>query len=92
MPSVLSYPSSAVNLTTGSAMAALRATVTPAVSGLLYTVSPALPVGLALDSASGTISGTPLQQSAATVYTIVASSGGGSASAAVTLAVLGGEC
>jgi hypothetical protein len=62
----------------------------PTVSGTVtgYTVSPALPVGLALDPTSGTISGNPLAASPATTYTFTASNDAGTATTALTLVVL----
>ena len=62
----------------------------PSVSGTVtgYSVSPALPGGLALDPTSGAISGTPLTAAPAKTYTVTASNAGGSTTAAVTLLVL----
>ncbi|MGB8692519.1 MAG: Ig domain-containing protein [Steroidobacteraceae bacterium] len=62
----------------------------PFVSGTVtgYSVSPALPPGLALDPTSGVISGTPLAASPATTYTFTASNAGGSATVVLTLPVL----
>ncbi len=45
-----------------------------------YSISPALPQGLSLDSANGVISGTPLVASPATGYTVTASNSSGSVS------------
>jgi hypothetical protein len=48
---------------------------TPSVSGspsITYSVSPALPAGLSLDAATGTISGTPQVASAQATYTVKA--------------------
>ncbi|MDH5655092.1 MAG: putative Ig domain-containing protein, partial [Spirochaetia bacterium] len=52
-----------------------------------YSVSPDLPAGLVLDTATGGISGTPLDTSAAADYTITATNSGGSASQTVSIAV-----
>jgi Putative Ig domain len=62
----------------------------PTVSGTVtgYSVSPALPAGLALDRTSGAISGTPLAASPETTYTLTASNAAGSATAPVTFMVL----
>jgi large repetitive protein len=57
-PSNLSYSSSTLNLTVGTAMTSLSPTVTGIVTS--YRVSPALPSGLSLNSSTGVISGTPL--------------------------------
>jgi hypothetical protein len=56
-------------------------------SPLTFTVSPALPAGLRLDAASGTISGTPMQPTPATVYTVTASDRLGASSRAITLRI-----
>jgi Putative Ig domain len=62
----------------------------PSVSGTVtgYTVSPALPAGLTLDPTSGVISGTPVAASSGT-YTVTASNGAGTATAALTLVIHG---
>lgn len=52
-----------------------------------YTITPALPVGLSFDSATGTISGTPTTASAATTYTVSAANSGGSSIATISIAV-----
>ena len=84
-PSALSYPLS-VSLTVNLPMAALSPTVTGAVTS--YTVTPALPAGVSMDSTTGVISGTPLGLSPATSYLISALNAGGSASFSMSLAVL----
>lgn len=64
-------------------------TLTPTVTGTptSYAVSPALPAGLVLDTATGGISGTPTTTSPATAYTITASNAAGSTSAILSLRV-----
>lgn len=52
-----------------------------------YTVSPALPAGLILDSRTGWISGTPTSVQLAQNYTITATNTGGSTTAIVSIAV-----
>ncbi|WP_202913854.1 DUF6443 domain-containing protein, partial [Pararcticibacter amylolyticus] len=56
--------------------------VTPA-----FTISPALPAGLTLNSETGTISGTPTVSSPLTTYTITARSSSGTGSTTITFAV-----
>ncbi|MFC1226693.1 DUF6443 domain-containing protein [Pedobacter sp. BG31] len=54
-----------------------------------YSVVPALPAGLALNSLTGEITGTPTSQSPSTGYTVTATNGSGSSSFTFTLAVGG---
>ena len=56
------------------------------ISNLGYSINPALPAGLILDS-TGTISGTPTVASAATTYTVVASNQYGSDTTTVNITV-----
>ncbi|WP_260602581.1 kelch repeat-containing protein [Variovorax sp. MHTC-1] len=53
-----------------------------------FSVSPALPAGLSLDTISGVISGTPQNLQPATTYTIAGSNAAGTASATVSIAVV----
>jgi Putative Ig domain len=55
-PSGLAY-TSPVHAVAGTALAALSPTVVGAVTS--YSVTPALPAGLSLDTVSGVVSGTP---------------------------------
>jgi len=52
-----------------------------------YSISPALPDGLVLDSKSGAIAGTPTTPSAATSYTVTATNSAGSTTASLTITV-----
>jgi hypothetical protein len=82
-PSGLSYPS--VKHWRGVASSPASPTVTGVVSR--YSISPALPTGLTLDTITGVISGTPSVASPATNYTVTASNVGGSATATVNIRV-----
>ena len=85
-PSSLTYSPNSFTLTKGTAMT----TVTPSATGgaiTTWSVSPSLPSGLALDSSTGAISGTPTTVSSSTIYTITASNTGGSDTATVTIVV-----
>ncbi|OCX52273.1 hypothetical protein BEL04_12410 [Mucilaginibacter sp. PPCGB 2223] len=53
-----------------------------------YSVNPALPVGLILDSSTGQISGTPTSASPSTTYTITARNLSGIGSASLTITVI----
>jgi Putative Ig domain len=84
-PTGLAYPTDALWLSVGTAIGALD----PHVSGVVanYSVSPALPAGLSLNSASGTITGTPLMATQQATYQLMANNDGGSATFALTIAV-----
>src|ERR1700676_2597752 len=86
-PADLSYPS-ATAFVVGMAIKPLTPTVSGTITG--YSVSPALPAGLSLNSASGAISGTPSAVAAKTTYAVTASNATGSTEAAVTIQVWSG--
>ena len=82
----LDAPSSYVELTKNVPMNA----VTPTYSGgsvQTWSISPALPTGLTINSTTGEISGTPTVLSLSTVYTITATNSAGSNSTTITLLV-----
>jgi Putative Ig domain len=83
-PNHLSYPSPAAG-TVGTPLAPLVPTVAGSVEH--YAVTPALPPGVALDSKSGVIAGTPSAASSLAPYTITASSLPGNTSFIFLLAV-----
>jgi hypothetical protein len=83
---VIAYSPSSFTLTKGTAMT----TVTPTTSGgaiVSWSISPTLPTGLAFDTSTGAISGTPTVLSVSTAYTVTATNTGGSDTAAVTIVV-----
>jgi Putative Ig domain len=83
-PSGLSY-ASPVNAIVGAPLTRLR----PSIAGSVerYAVTPALPPGVALDSKSGVIAGTPSAASTLAPYAITASSQAGSTSFVFLMAV-----
>jgi len=83
-PSHLSYPSPAQG-TVGAALTPLS----PRIAGTVvhYSVTPALPAGVVLDSTSGLITGTPSVARTLAPYTVTASSQAGSTSFIFLLAV-----
>lgn len=83
-PSALSY-TSPVTTTQGVAMTSLTPTVTGTVTG--YSVSPALPAGLSLNTATGAITGTPTAIAAQATYTVTATNATGSTTFAWVLTV-----
>jgi hypothetical protein len=67
--------------------------IQPATSGgaiVSWSVMPALPAGLTLDTTHGTISGTPTAATAAAAYVVTAANSGGNSQVSLTIAV-GGE-
>ena len=58
-------------------------------SSITYSIEPELPYGLEINSATGTISGTPYEPTADTTYTVTASNPGGVATLAFRMTVTG---
>ena len=86
IPSEVEYNPSSFTLTKGTSMNA----ATPTSSGgtvVSWAISPSLPAGLTIDSATGEISGTPTVLSAITTYTVTATNTGGSATTTVDITV-----
>lgn len=83
-PSALSYPSPQIAVV-GVAMNPLNPMVTGAVTA--YSVTPALPAGIVLDTVNGQISGTPTASADSAVYNVTARNSAGSTSFALTLRV-----
>jgi hypothetical protein len=84
-PTGLSYSSSSINGTVGTAIADLTPAVTG--SGITYSIDPALPTGLLLNPTTGVISGTPSVTSASAIYTVSATNFGGSTTTTLTIGV-----
>ena len=85
-PSGLTYSANPAVYTTGTAIAAN----TPSNGGgtvTSYSVSPALPAGLGLNTTTGVISGTPTAITATASYTVTATNTGGSTTVGVTITV-----
>lgn len=85
-PAALSYRDQTVTYTVGQAIAAN----TPSSSGgpiTGYSISPALPPGLAIDPQTGVISGTPTAIAADAAYVVTGNNTAGSATATLRIAV-----
>ena len=83
---IITYPSSSLTLTKGTAMTSQ----VPTSSGgtvVSWSVSPTLPAGITLTSADGTISGTPTAVTSSATYTITATNSGGTDTASITIVV-----
>lgn len=76
-----------VSATVGTAITATAAYTDTEMSTKTFSVSPALPSGLSLNTTTGVISGTPTAASAATNYTVTATDGTLSATATVSITV-----
>jgi hypothetical protein len=83
-PSALSY-TSPTQATVGTSITSLTPTVTGTVTS--YSVSPALPAGLAISTTTGVISGTPTAAAAQATCTITASNSSGSTTFGLVLTV-----
>ncbi len=83
-PTGLSYTTPNV-YTKSTAITSLTPTVTG--SGISYTISPALPNGLAISATTGVISGTPTVVSATADYTVTATNTHGNTTATVRITV-----
>lgn len=81
-----SYTPSSVSLAVNTAMPLLTPTST---GGKVdsWSISPSLPAGLSINSATGVISGTPTSTSSSTTYTVTASNATGSTSGSISLEV-----
>lgn len=77
-----------VNAIAGAAITPTTAfTVTEVPGSKTFSITPALPTGLALNTTTGVVSGTPLSTLSATTYTITVSDGTASATATVSITV-----
>jgi len=85
-PSQLRYPQTFISAVVGQAIAPNVPTFEGDVEA--FSVAPALPAGLTLDSSKGIISGTPRAPSAPATYVVTASNGSGNISAKVNISVV----
>ncbi len=86
-PSALTYPAASLTCTLGQPCA-LAAPSSRGGAVVAYSVSPLLPAGLVLDTASGAIAGAPAGLSPLATYSITASNSGGSTQTALGIAVV----
>jgi Putative Ig domain len=84
-PSNLVYPQTTIAASVGQSITPDIPTVTGTVNS--YSVSPALPAGLSLNTTTGAISGTPTATAAQTTYTVTATNASGNTTATVTITV-----
>ncbi|MGB8011819.1 MAG: kelch repeat-containing protein [Terriglobales bacterium] len=83
---ILSYSTTNAVYTKGTAIAPNTPTDTGG-AATSYTVTPALPAGLSLNSATGVISGTPTAVTTQATYTVTASNAGGNFSVSLIITV-----
>lgn len=86
-PTGLTYTTSTVVYPRNVAIASNSATVSGGDAPYVFTVSPSLPTGLALNSSTGQITGTPTTTTAAATYTVTATNSSGSQSATLNITV-----
>jgi hypothetical protein len=86
---VVAYAQANHTFTTEVAISTLSPTVTGG-TPTQWTVSPALPAGLALNTANGQVTGSPTQSSAAATYAVTASNAGGSSTFNLNISVNSG--
>lgn len=86
-PSNLNYTLNTVTYCTGSAITTNNPTFTGA-AATSYSVIPALPTGLTLNTSTGTITGTPTVAVAATNYTVTVTNACGNTTRAVNITVI----
>jgi hypothetical protein len=84
-PSALSYDTMTAVYTVNTVIADNDPTVTGTI--VSWSVTPALPPGLILNTTTGVISGTPVAVQTATEYTITATNTGGSTTATISIAI-----
>lgn len=84
-PASINYLTNSAVYTRGTVIANNTATVTGTVTG--WSISPALPAGLILNTTTGTISGTPTVIQPATNFTVTASNPSGSATYIISITI-----
>ncbi|MEM7181193.1 MAG: putative Ig domain-containing protein [Spirochaetota bacterium] len=84
-PASLSYAGSPFIFTKNATITGVNPTVTGTVTS--YSVSPALPTGLAINTTTGQLAGTPTVISATTNYTVTATNSAGSTTATISITV-----
>jgi len=85
VPSALSYMPSTISGIVGTPITNIIPSVNGTVSS--YSINPALPSGLSLNTSSGLISGTPSAATASSIYTITATNSHGWTTTLVTIAI-----
>ncbi|MBL8034212.1 MAG: DUF1554 domain-containing protein [Leptospiraceae bacterium] len=86
-PKAIAYPSESMVLLQNLPLTPIVPTISAKKAIDQCTVSPALPAGLSLDSATCAISGSPASQQTANVYTVTAANAIGSKSQSISIAV-----
>jgi hypothetical protein len=86
-PSNLTYTGSPFTYTKGTAITAVAAPTNTGGAVVSYAVSPGLPTGLALNTTTGAITGTPTVVTASATYTITATNTGGNTSTTISITI-----
>ena len=88
-PPVFSYTSSPYTYTKNAFFGGFGPTTFGGATATGYSISPALPVGLALNTGIGSITGTPTTTTPSATYLVTATSAGGSGTSTFVLEILG---
>jgi hypothetical protein len=86
-PSNLSYTTNIINATVDRNITNNFASYNGGSPSVIFSVSPALPAGLILNTSTGRISGAPTVITSSAVYTVTASNSAGSATSNITITV-----
>jgi gliding motility-associated-like protein/uncharacterized repeat protein (TIGR01451 family) len=86
-PTTLVYTGSPFTYTKGAVITAVAAPTNGGGAVVSYSVSPALPAGLTLNTTTGAITGTPTALATSASYTITATNTGGSTTASINITV-----
>lgn len=79
--------SSVYSLEVGESLTTPAPTNSNTVDSALFSISPALPTGLSINTSTGVVSGSPDEPIAATLFTITATNGAGSSTVSLTITV-----
>ena len=87
LPSLLNYTASTATYSVGNAITDNTPTINDGGATVTYSVSPALPAGLNLNTTTGVISGTPTTVAATATYTVTATNSAGSTTEPLSITV-----
>jgi hypothetical protein len=86
-PTSLAYTGSPFTYTNGTAITPIAAPTNSGGTPISYSINPALPTGLVLNTTTGVVTGTPTAIQSATMHTITATNTGGSTTTTISITV-----